>query len=296
MDKLSVMRAFCRIVELNSFTKAAADLGLSPALLSRETKRLEESLGCALLIRTTRKMTLTEHGALYYAEALRLLAQMEGLENAVRQGAGMVKGRLRVNAPLSFGLAALSPLLPRFMAAHPDLTIELNLDDRVVDMVEGGFDLSIRVRAELPDSGLIARNLGVVRQRLFASRAYLDARGRPSRPADLHAHMAVGFSLADHGRTWSLRGPEGETEIAVTPKLLVSNSLFLRDVLIAGQGVGALPHFLIDPASAAALERVLPNHELPERRIFAVTANRLAADAKTRAFLDFLQQNLPASD
>lgn len=293
MDKLSVMRAFCRIVELGSFSRAAADLGVSPALLSRETRLLEQSLGCVLLNRTTRSMSLSDHGRIYYAEARQILGDVAAAEDRVRAGAATVGGRLRVNAPQSFGQAVLASLVPRFLVAHPDVELTLDLDDRVVDMVEGGFDLSIRIRASLPDSGLMVRRLADVPQRLFAAPGYLAARGRPVDPAALNGHDLVAFSLADHGTAWDLAGAEGVSRVPLSPRLVTNSSLFLRELVAAGHGIGALPGFLSDPFEAdGRLERVLPGHALPDRHVFAVTAARLSADARTRAFLDFLASEL----
>ncbi|WP_212525793.1 LysR family transcriptional regulator [Actibacterium sp. MT2.3-13A] len=293
MDRLDVMKAFCRIVERGSFARAAEDMGVSPALLSRETRLLEESLGCTLLTRTTRSMSLTDHGRHYYDEARRILHDIGAMEDRLRRGAETVKGRLRVNAPVSWGLSVLSPLLPPFLRRHPDLTLALTLEDRVLDMVEGGFDLSLRLRAELPDSGLFARRIGGIRQRLFAAPFYLDARGRPGAVADLRGHDHVAFEHADHAQKWTLIGPGGTEELPLEPRLRLGSSLFLRDMLAAGMGVGALPDFIADPEVAAGrLERVLPEHELPPRQIFAVTASRLGTDAKTAAFLDHLQDAL----
>ena len=293
MDRISVMRAFCRIVEMGSFTKAAKDLGVSSALLSRETKLLEESLGCVLIARTTRSMSLTEHGALYYAEARRLLAELESLDQVIQAGAGALKGSLRINAPLSFGLSVLSPILPDFMAAYPDLKVYLNLDDQVLDMVEGGFDVSIRVRADLPDSGFVAHKIGAVEQQLFAAPGYLDERGRPVHPDELKSHDLLAFTLADHAYQWALSGQDGAVDVSVEPKTTINNSLFLKNMLVAGQGIGALPSFLFGPAvEERALERVLPGYALPNRTIFALTTSRLGTDTKTRAFLDYLKTRL----
>ncbi|MDX5594222.1 LysR family transcriptional regulator [Pseudovibrio sp. SPO723] len=295
MDKLSVMRAFCRIVELKSFSKAAKDLGLSPAILSRETKLLEESLGCVLLTRTTRSMTLTEHGAHYYEEARRLLSEVEALETGIQARAQQLKGTLRVNAPLSFGIAVLAPITARFRELYPDLHLGITLDDRVVDMVEGGFDISIRVLRELPDSSLIARRIGRSDQALFAAPKYLSERGRPTSPEDLSAHSKLGFSLADHEHTWQLEGPADGTTLLVTPEVSVNNSLFIRDMLLANQGIGSLPSFLSAPLEGSGvLERVLPEYSLPSRNIYAVLASRLAADAKARTFIEFLESELSA--
>ena len=293
VDKLSVMRAFCRVVERRSFARAAEDLGVSPSLLSREVKRLEESLGCVLVNRTTRSMSLTEHGALYYAEAERLLSEIGGMEDTVRRGAGSVKGRLVVNAPLSFGLEVLSPLVPRFLERYPDVDFSLALEDRVLDMVEGGFDVSIRVVPSLPPSSLIAKRIAPVRQLLFAAPGYLATAGHPASPGDLAQHSLLSFSLAEHARRWALSGPDGSIDLPIGPRHLVGNSLFLRDLLISGLGIGALPDFLADAAvNERRLERVLPDFELPERSVFAVTATRLSADAKARAFIDFLRETI----
>ena len=150
MDKLSVMQAFRRIVERGSFARAAEDLGVSPALLSREIKLLEESLGTTLLTRTTRAMSLTDAGRLFYDQAGGILDAVTRVETRIRDGAGAVRGHLKVNASSSFGQMVLAPMLPGFLDAYPDLRLSLSLDDRVVDMVEGGFDVSVRIRPTLP--------------------------------------------------------------------------------------------------------------------------------------------------
>ncbi|MFC4973844.1 LysR substrate-binding domain-containing protein [Halomonas beimenensis] len=293
LDQLAVMKAFCRIVERGSFARAAEDLGVSPALLSRDTKRLERRLGCTLLHRTTRRMSLTEPGRLYYEECRRLLEELEWVEDRVREGSRRVAGRLRINAPHSFGMTVLSPRLPGFLERYPEVELSLALDDRVVDMVESGFDLSIRIRAALPDSGLIARRLGTVDQRLFASPAYLAARGVPRTPEALADHRLIGYLLADDPGQWCLEGPEGRTSVPVAPSLEVGSSLMLRDMLIAGQGIGTLPDFISATEEAEGrLVRVLPSHALPARHIFAVTASRLGTDARTLAFLDYLREAL----
>ncbi len=293
MDKLSTMLAFRRIVERGGFGRAAEDLGVSPALLSREIKRLEESLGAVLLTRTTRSMSLTEAGRLYYDEAAGILDAVSGLETRIRDGAGAVRGHLKVNAPGSFGQCVIAPMLPGFLAAHPELRLTLSLDDRVVDMVEGGFDLSIRVRPTLPDSGLVARRLGSVRQRIFASPAYLAAAGTPQAPDDLARHRVIGFLFAGHLAAWTLHGAAGTARLELDPPVRVGNSLVLRDLLIAGEGVGTLPDFVSDPAVARGeLVRVLPEWELPSPEVFAVAASRLGLDAKATAFLEHLRAAL----
>lgn len=291
MDKLAFMRAYCRIVERGSFAKAADDLQVSPALLSRDLKQLEDDLGCSLLARTTRRMSLTEHGRVYYEEARRILAEVEQSEEVVRQAAGQIRGRLGINAPHSFGVTVLAPLLPAFMERYPEVELTMSFDDRVVDMVEGGYDLTLRIRAVLPDSGLIARQIASVRQALFASPAYLAQHGAPQTTQDFATHFTVGYLHADDATAWSLEGPDGVVKMPHRARLQVGSSLVLRDLLIAGQGIGALPGFLSTPAEREGrLVRVLPKHTLPTRHLYAVTASRRGADAKTLAFIDHLQR------
>jgi DNA-binding transcriptional LysR family regulator len=290
MDKLTFMRAYCRIVERGSFAKAADDLQVSPALLSRDLKLLEVSLGCALIARTTRRMSLTEHGRVYYEEARRILADVERSEEAVRQAAGQVSGSLRVNAPHSFGVTVLASLIPAFLERHPDVELNLSFDDRVVDMIEGGFDLSIRIRAALPDSGLIAREIASVGQALFASPAYLARHSAPHTVQDLAAHPAVGYLHADDATAWTLEGPEGLETVPHHARMQVGSSLVLRELLISGLGIGALPDFLSSPAEREGrLVRVMEQYRLPSRHLYAVTSSRRGADAKTLAFIDHLQ-------
>lgn len=293
MDKLSVMQAFRRIVERGSFARAAEDLGVSPALLSREIKLLEQSLGTTLLTRTTRSMSLTDAGRLYYDEATSILDAVTHVEARIRDGAAAVRGHLKVNASSSFGQTVIAPMLPAFLDAYPDLGLTLSLDDRVVDMVEGGFDVSIRIRAAMPDSALVARKIGTMRQRIFAAPAYLDRAGVPAAPGEIPEHRVIGFLLADHLTTWVLQGPSGTTTLDLDPRVRVGNSLVLRDLLIAGQGIGTLPDFVSNEAEARGdLVRVLPDWELPAPEIFAVTASRLGMDAKVTAFLDHLRMAL----
>ncbi|WP_425071017.1 LysR substrate-binding domain-containing protein [Sagittula sp. S175] len=293
MDKLSVMQAFRRIVERGSFARAAEDLGVSPALLSREIKLLEESLGTTLLTRTTRSMSLTDAGRLYYDEATGIIDAVTQVETRIREGAGAVRGHLKVNASSSFGQTVIAPILPEFIEAYPDLRLTLSMDDRVVDVVEGGFDVSIRIRPVMPDSALVARRIGTMRQRVFASPAYLKATGVPQAPAEIAGHKIVGFLLAGHLTSWTLTGPAGTTTVDLDPTVRVGNSLVLRDLLIAGQGIGTLPDFVSNEAEARGmLVRVLPDWELPAPEIFAVTASRLGMDAKVTAFLDHLRAAL----
>ena len=284
------MQAFRRIVERGSFARAADDLGVSPALLSREVKLLEDSLGTTLLSRTTRSMSLTDAGRLFYDEAADILNAVTQIEARIREGVGVVRGHLKVNASSSFGQTVIAPMLPGFLNSYPDLRLSLSMDDRVLDMVEGGFDVSIRIRPAMPDSALVARKIGTMRQRIFAAPAYLEKAGVPQTPEDIAQHRVIGFLLADHLTSWTLHGPSGMTTIDLDPPVRVGNSLVLHDLLIAGHGIGTLPDFLSKaPEARGALVRILPDWELPAPEIFAVTASRLSMDAKVTAFLEHLR-------
>lgn len=291
MDKLSTMRAYCRIVERGSFTRAAEDLGVSAALLSREVSRLEAALGVALLSRSTRRMTLTEAGRAYYDEARAILEAVGSFEERIREKAGVVGGHLKVNAPSSFGQVVVAPMLPAFCRQYPDLRVSLTLDDRVIDMVEGGFDLTLRVRSSLKDSTLRARKLGDVRVGIFASPDYLARNGTPAAPEDIRNHQTCGYLLSEHLEAWDLSGPDGAVSVPVDPKVRVGNSFVLVDLLAAGMGLGTLPDFIARQAvQAGRLVRVLPDHTLPTRHVWAVLPAGARQDGRVSAFLRALEE------
>lgn len=293
MDKLSVMQAFCRIVDRGSFARAAEDLGVSSALLSRELRLLEDSLGTTLITRTTRSMSLTQAGRVYYDEAKGILDAVHRVEDRIRESARAVVGHLRINAPSSFGQLVIGPMLPAFFRRYPDLRVSLTLDDRVVDMVEGGFDLTLRIRSTLKDSTLRARRIGAVQVGIFAAPAYLAERGAPTTPEDIAGHDVVGYLLSEHLTSWDLRGPDGACTVAVDPWARVSSSFVLRDLLIAGCGLGTLPDFISRaPEASGALTRVLPGFELPPREIWAISAAGPSKDVRISAFLDHLESVL----
>lgn len=295
MDKLSVMNAFRRIVERGSFVGAANDLGVSPGLLSKEIKLLEKSLGCALVTRTTRSMSLTEAGQEYYAKAVTILSAVNALENDIRASASALVGHLKINAPHSFGQLVIAPMLPGFLEDYPELLVTLSLDDHILDMIEGGFDISIRVRPSLPDSSLMVRRLGQLKQAIFASPAYLERFGAPTSPDDISAHTVIGFTLAGHQSEWLLHGPGGQRKLALHPRIKVGSSVVLRDLLIAGCGIGTLPDFISrEPERDGRLVRVLPEYELPSPEVFAVTASHMGSDPKAKAFVAHLQDALNA--
>jgi DNA-binding transcriptional LysR family regulator len=294
MDAFTLMRSFRRIVELGGLAKAAEDLGMSAAGLSKQLRALEAHLGAVLIQRTTRRMSLTETGQTYYRECVRLLDELEALEASVRQQSQQVGGRLRVNAPMSFALSTLSPLLAEFLQRYPALGLDLTLEDRLLDAVAEGFDVSIRLRTQLQDSSLVARRLGSVCQMLCAAPSYLAQHPPLSSSDDLQRHSLLQYSLAEPPGEWPLHGPQGSVSVQGPTRATVGNSLMLRDLLIAGLGIGALPSFLAAPAIArGALVEVLPEYRFAPRQVFAVYPTSRHLQPKVRAFVDFLAERLP---
>lgn len=297
MDTFNYMRAFRRIVELGSLAKAAEDLDMSSAGLSKQLRALEAHLGAVLIQRTTRKMSLTDTGAAYYAECCRLLDALDALEKSVKRQSGRVSGRLRVNAPVSFAPSVLSPLLARFLRQYPELRLDLAMEDRLVDAVGQGFDVSIRLRAQLDDSSLIARRLASLTQVLCAAPSYLERRGLPDSVEALRGHDILSYSLADSPGPVPEEDAGQPADPLAGPALIqVNNSLMLRDLLEAGLGIGALPSFLAGPALAAGrLARVLPELPGSPRQVYAVYPTSRHLQPKVKAFVDFLAERLPAA-
>ena len=300
MDTFNVMRTFRRIVELGGLAKAAEDLGISAPGLSKQLRTLEAHLGTVLIQRTTRSMSLTDTGRSYYAECCRLLDELEALERSVKQQSQEVSGTLRVNAPLSFALSVLSPLITEFLRTYPDLKLELVMEDRLVDAVAHGFDVSVRLRTSLEDSTLIARRLATLEQMLCAAPSYLRQYGEPVTLGNLRNHKMISYSLANTQGIVFDNDAEGHAA-STTPQLYygehsqVNNSLMLRDLLIAGLGIGALPSFLANPAIASGqLQRILPDVVNEPRHIYAVYPTNRHLQPKVKAFVDYLADRLPA--
>jgi len=299
MDTFNVMRTFRRIVEIGGLAKAAEDLGISPAGLSKQLRALEAHLDTVLIQRTTRSMSLTETGRTYYAECCRLLDELETLERSVKQQSDRVTGKLRVNAPLSFALSVLSPLIADFLLKYPDLKLELVMEDRLVDAISHGFDVSIRLRAGLEDSTLIARRLATIEQKLCASTSYVRQYGEPTTLSDLKKHKMISYSLAhtqgvvlEDKLDGNAQNPNGVLFYGEYSE--VNNSLMLRDLLIAGLGIGALPSFLADPAiEAGQLQRVLPSIVNEHRHIYAVYPTNRHLQPKVKAFVEYMAARLP---
>jgi len=288
MNKLDGMNTFAKVVSLGSYSEAARALGVGRSAVSKAVMELEQLLGARLLDRTTRHVSPTEAGRLYYERSLDILARVEEAEMLASRLHDEPRGVLRVNGPMSFGVSHLGAAVVDFMARHPGLKIELTLTDRFVDPVEEGVDVVVRIGA-MQDSSLIARRIAPARRVLAASPAYLAAHGAPATPADLKAHRCLDYGHSTTLRRWPLT-KDGRTVQAELDVVFCANSgEVLRTAALAGQGIVLLPTFLIgEDLRAGALAPVLTDWPPTELTLFALyPPNRFLA-AKTRLLIDFL--------
>lgn len=276
--------AFVRVVETGSFARAAERMGLSKPVLSRRVARLEEKLGARLLTRTARGAQPTDIGEAYYARAANILAELEAAQEVVAEAVTQVAGSVRVTAPITFGIRYLAPALAEFAAAHPRIELDVELEDRNVDLAAGGYDLGLRI-GKLTDSALIARRIAPVRKVVVGSPSYLDARGRPERPADLIGHDIL---LYAH-ETWRFRVDGRWETVRVAPAMRSNNGDMLLAAAAAGLGLCLLPTFIAGPAlDAGTVEPVLHDYPLDEAALHAVMPPGRVATARVRTLVDFL--------
>lgn len=250
---------FARVVEHRSFSEAANATGVSKATVSKAIKRLEERLGTSLFHRTSRRITLTEAGQALHERAQRILGEAEAAEEAARNSAGALAGRIRVAAPLTFGIRHVGGAVADFLAQHPEVEIDLSLSDARVDIVAEGIDIALRI-ADLPDSSLRARTLAGIATHLVASPGYLERHGTPRHPAELGHHRCFAYTNIANPDLWRFAGPGGE-EVAVrlTGPLRTDNGDAMVPALVAGLGIARLPDFIVDAELAdGRLVAILP--------------------------------------
>ncbi|MGE7415104.1 LysR family transcriptional regulator [Methylobacterium tarhaniae] len=288
MDRLSGMEAFAKAVETGSFSAAGEALGLSPQAVGKQVRLLEEHLGLRLIHRTTRRQSLTEAGRTLYERVRIILAEVEAVEAAAASSQAVPRGRIRVNAPVTFGAYDLARVLPAYLAAHRQVDVELTLSDRKVDLIEEGYEVVFRVGPPA-ESGLIARPLRPMDFSFCAAPSYLAARGAPRVPADLAQHECLGFAYMATGDQWRFVGPEGrQVAVEVSYRLLVNNGQALLTAAVSGLGLLVQPTALVrDAVAAGHLVTVLPAYRPVSRPMHLLYAPDRRITPKLRSFVDF---------
>ncbi len=288
MDQFREIEAFVAVAQLGSFVKAADKLGLSKAMVSRHVSELEARLGVRLMQRTTRRLSLSDAGAEYLQRCAQILADLQDANAAVSATALQAQGLLKVTAPLTFGIRHLAPLWGEFLRVHPKVELEVNLNDRVVDLLEEGYDLAVRI-GQLASSTLIARRIAGTRLVLCASPRYLQGAEPITDLADIARHDVMAYTYLATGEQWHFTGPQGPRSIEVRPRLRSNSGDTCRAAALADQGIIFQPTFLVgDDLKAGRLVEILPQYAGPELDINLVYPSRLHLSHKVRAMVEFL--------
>ena len=281
------------MVDSGSFTAAADRLSLSKSVVSKYVTRLERQLGAKLLNRTTRRLSLTESGQVFYERARKGLNDIEEAKEEVSRLQGQPRGALRINAPMSFGILHLAPALPEFVARYPEITVDVNYDDRMVDVVAEGFDVSVRI-SDLPDSSLVAKRIAPCKHAVVAAPSYLARHGTPNSPEDLRTHNLISYRYQESAHEWHFRHKDGQTgSVSVSGSITMNNSLAIRAALLEGLGVTRTPTFIVGKdIQEGRLVRLLPDYATLEVAIFLVYPHRHHLSPKVRAFNEFLAERI----
>jgi len=289
-DPLEGMSIFAAVVEAESFTGAARTLKYSKAAISTHIQKLEDRLNTRLLNRTTRRISMTDEGRVFYEHCRRILDEAREAIDALDNSNTEPRGVLRINSPMSFGTMHLGAAVAEFMEAYPDVSVDMVLNDRQVDLIEDGFDLAIRI-GRLPDSSLIARRLAPCRRILVASPDYWDRKGRPSHPSDLKDHDALIYDYLDDPNTWTFKDGDTDVSVSVQGRLRANNGEVLLDAALRGLGIYLSPTFFcFDALRANKLEIALRDFGEDPLSVYAVYPHRRHLSPRVRAFVDFLAE------
>lgn len=295
MDRFLEMQTFNAVVDAGSFVKAADALAMSKAAVSRYVVDMETRLGVRLLHRTTRRLSLTDEGQIFYARSKELLAELAEAEAEITSRSEAASGLLRINAPFTFGVLHLAPLWAGFMAQHPQVKLEVTLSDRLVDLVEEGYDVAIRI-ASLENSTLVSKRLASTRMVLCASPQYLELHGTPVHPSELADHVVISYSYWSTKDEWYFTGPLGAVSVKTNPCIHTNNGDTCRAAALASQGVILQPSFLVgDDLAAGKLVELMPEFRSIELGIYAVYPTRKHVSPKVRALLEFLANHFSQS-
>jgi DNA-binding transcriptional LysR family regulator len=290
MEDLMRMAIFARVVEAKSFSEAARRLGMSKSQVSKQVANLERSLGARLLNRTTRRLSLTEIGAGYYEHCARIVQELEDAKLAVGRLQSDPRGVIRVNASVEFGTLQVAPALPAFLAQYPEVSVEMTLSDRFVDLAEEGYDLAIRVAwKDEPGLTVVARELARSQRKVCATPNYFERHGVPQAPNDLiHHNCLIYAGSGSKGEWWSFVGPEGEISVPVSGNLRINDTEALWQAVRGGSGIAFLPTYIVGrDLQQGVLQAVLAEYIPAERSIYAIYLPNRHLSPKVRAFIDF---------
>jgi DNA-binding transcriptional LysR family regulator len=290
MDRIDAMQAFVAVADLQGFAPAARKLRLSPSAVTRLVAALEDRLGARLLQRTTRQVTLTDAGARYLERARRILADVEEAESSAEGEQTRPGGRLVVSAPVGFGRLHVSPVVMAYLKRYPEVSVDLRLSDRVINLVEDGVDLAVRI-GHLPDSTLVGRHVGEMRRIVVAAKDYLKRRGEPKRPADIAAHDTIQFGAMTASPDWRFVEDGSELRVACMPRFSTNSAD--AAVQYAEQGGGLTRVFAYQAAESLKAERlkiVLAKFEVPPLPIHIVYPTSRLLSAKVRTFIDLVTE------
>jgi DNA-binding transcriptional LysR family regulator len=295
MDRLTAMETFVCVVESGSFSAAARLLNVGQPAVSKSIALLEERLAVRLLLRSTRGLTPTEAGLAFYERAKRAIEETEEAELAARGAGANLSGKLRVCAAVTFTRLHIVPLIGRFLDQYPDLTLDVVLDDRNVDLLEEGIDVALRM-GKLDDSGMTARKLGEARRVVVGTPAYFDKAGVPATPAELAAHQAIVYGQRYGGAAWTFRRESSEVSVAVSGRMTVSAAEGVREAVLANLGVAVASEWMFaDELRRGGVRTVLNDWVLPPIELWAVFPAGRMVSAKARAFVSFVEETLEAA-
>lgn len=288
MYDVNGMLLFAEVVRAKSFSEAARRQSLSKSQVSKAVARLEASLGVQLIRRTTRKLSLTEVGEAYFEHCERILEELSLANDMVSSHHQLPRGRLKISASVAFGTLHVAPALPDFLAQYPELSVDMTISDRLVDLAEDGYDVALRISPE-PGANLVARRLAPIRRKICASPAYLARYGIPAKPAELSQHNCLDYSFMSSQGHWHLQGPDGDISVPVAGNLRINDDEALSQAVLGGLGLALLPTFIIGKdLQDGRLTEVLPGYVPTERFVYAVYLSNRHLPLKVRAFIDFL--------
>jgi DNA-binding transcriptional LysR family regulator len=297
MDRFQGINAFAKVVETGSFVRAAERLGLSVSAVSRQVSELEAHLDARLLNRTTRRLSLTESGRVFYERSIQLLADLDEAEQSAGAGAVKPRGTLRISCGTTFGARYLAPAIADFIVRFPEMRFDVELSDRATDLVDEGFDAAVRIGA-IGSQNLVGRKIGETRLVCCASPNYLARHGEPKTPEDLAAHACLTYEYASLKNVWPFRDQDGrDRSVKVSGPVHANNGRFLAALAVAGAAIVIEPDFLVRPeVLAGRLVPILRQYEVPPASIHVVYPSRRHLSAKVRAFADFLGARFSVPD